>query len=229
MHVYKEIYFNGNKVALDRLFSKIYDVFPDKWVKPEGNTLLKNYILADYIGDLVPHAEVSIYYGADSWREGYVRVGNIVPLEKDQLSIDEYNKILDLFYEDRVKKYIEKNKDINVRGPTSDKFEPLEYISQEAMDKLSDFCDLANKATGSANPDDEKRWFDFICQTVDDKKVFDYDTLYRFLIDEEFWGTKDVLGPMGHFAWSEEMAEELAMEYDNYVRILQYYNKRRIK
>ena len=134
-----------------------------------------------------------------------------------------------MFYEDIVKKYIEKNKDIKVIGPTSDKFEPLEYISQEALDKLSDFCDLANKSTGSANPDDEKRWFDFICQTIDDKKVFDYDTLYRFLIDEEFWGTKDVLGPMGHFAWSEEMAEELAMEYDNYVRILQYYNERRIK
>lgn len=229
MHVYKEICFSGNKVALDRLFSSIYDVFPDDWTKPEGNTLLKNYILADYIGDLVPHAEVSIYYGVDSWREGYVRVGNIVPLEKDQLSIDEYNKILDLFYEDIVKKYIEKNKDIEVTGPTSDKFEPLEYISQEALDKLCDFCNLANKSTGSTNPNDEKRWFDFICQTVDDKKVFDYDTLYRFLIDEEFWGTHDVLGPMGHFAWSEEMAEELATEYDNYVRILQYYNKRRIK
>ena len=229
MHVYKEICFSGNKVALDRLFSSIYDVFPDDWTKPEGNTLLKNYILADYIGDLVPHAEVSIYYGVDSWREGYVRVGNIVPLEKDQLSIDEYNKILDLFYEDVVKKYIEKNKDIEVTGPTSDKFEPLEYISQEALDKLCNFCDLANKSTGSANPDDEKRWFDFICQTVDDKKVFDYDTLYRFLIDEEFWGVKDGLGPMGHLVWSEEMAEELAMEYDRYVRILQYYNKRRIK
>ena len=36
------------------------------------------------------------------------------------------------------------------------------------------------------------------------------------------------LGVIGCFAWSEENAEELASEYDNYVRILQYYKKTRL-
>ena len=48
--------------------------------KPERNQMLKDYILADYVGNQAPHAEVSIYYGKDTWRDGYVKVCNIVPL-----------------------------------------------------------------------------------------------------------------------------------------------------
>ena len=63
-----------------------------------------------------------------------------------------------------------------------------------------------------------------------DGRVFDYDTLLKFLQDEEYWGKKEkgFLGVIGQFAWSEENAEELASEYDNYVRILQYYKKTRL-
>ena len=97
MRVYKELSFGGDKLSFDTLFSEIYNYFPADWSKPKNSRLLKNYIVADYIGDLAPHAEVSIYYGADSWREGNIQVGNIVPLDKDQLTIDEYNQILELF------------------------------------------------------------------------------------------------------------------------------------
>ena len=59
--------------------------------------------------------------------------------------------------------------------------------------------------------------------------MFDYDTLYKFLMDEEYWGRKEngFLGVMGHFAWSEELAEELASEYETSVRLLQYYKESR--
>ena len=65
---------------------------------------------------------------------------------------------------------------------------------------------------------------------MDDGRVFDYDTLSKFLQDEEYWGKKEkgFLGVIGQFAWSEENAEELASEYDSYVRILQYYKKTRL-
>ena len=102
------------------------------------------------------------------------------------------------------------------------------------MKRLEAFCNSANKTTGSSHPSDEKRWFDFICQTVEDSQTFDYDTLLRFLMDEEYWGKRslDNVESMGRFAWDEQHASELALEYDNYVRILQYYNnnwKRRMK
>ena len=115
---------------------------------------------------------------------------------------------------------------ISIVGPETDVFDPLKCISQEALHKLEKFCNMANKTTGSLHPCDEERWFDFICQTVIDRQVFDYDTIFRFLSDEEYWGTREpgYVGAMGRFAWDENLAAELASEYDNYVRILQYYD-----
>ncbi|WP_230399232.1 hypothetical protein [Novisyntrophococcus fermenticellae] len=230
MHVYKELSFVGNKPGLDNLAKNIYTVFPVNWIKPKSNQMLKDYILADYVGNQAPHAEVSIYYGKDTWRDGYVKVCNIVPLQKNQLTIEEYNQLLDLFYNDIAKVYGQTHDDIKVVGPSSGQFNPLDYISDAALKKLTLFCNATNKSTGSSHPCDEERWFDFICQTVDDGRVFDYDTLFKFLQDEEYWGKKEngFLGVIGQFAWSEENAEELASEYDNYVRILQYYKNTRL-
>lgn len=71
MHVYKELSFVGNKQSLDNLAKEIYDVFPVDWFRPKSNQRLKDYIRADYVGNQAPHAEVSIYYGKDYWRDGY--------------------------------------------------------------------------------------------------------------------------------------------------------------
>ena len=230
MQVYKELSFIGKKTGLDNLAKDIYQVFPENWIKPRNNQMLKDYILADYVGSQAPHAEVSIYYGKDTWRDGYVKVCNIVPLQKNQLTIDEYNQLLDLFYNEVAKAYGDIHEDIKVVGPSSDRFNPIDCISEEALKKLTLFCNSANKSTGSSHPSDEERWFDFICQTVDDGRIFDYDTLLEFLQDEEYWGKKEkgFLGVIGQFAWDEENAEKLASEYEDYVRILQYYKNTRL-
>lgn len=228
MYIYKELKLYGDKSALDKFSENIYSFFSDDWKKPIFNNIMRNYIVADYVGDRVSHAEVSIYYGPETWKDGYIKVVNIVPLEKNQLTVAEYNDVLDLFFEDIIVSYCAKNNDIRVEGPTSDVFKPLDYISESALAKLEKFCNFANKSTGSSHPSDEERWYDFICQTVDDERVFDYDTLFKFLCDEEYWGRKgdEFIGVIGKFAWSEDMASELALEYDNSVRLLQFYNKR---
>lgn len=232
MHVYKELSFDGNKFELNKLAKDIYNVFPENWIKPQGNQyMLKDYILADYVGKQAPHAEVSIYCGKDALDNGCIKVCNIVPLQKNQLTIDEYNKLLDLFYNDIAKVYGEKNKNIQVIGPSSDQFKPLDYISQESLKKLILFCSAANKSTGALHPCDEERWFDFICQTVDDRKTFSYDILVNFLQDEEYWKKKQdgVSEKFENFAWNEENARKLASEYENYVRILQFYKEKRMR
>ena len=145
-------------------------------------------------------------------KEGNIKVANISPLEKDELTIDEYNKVFDLFYADIVLPYCKQHGNIIIEGPTSDQFDPLNHISEEALEKLGIFCNIANKSTGSLHHNDEERWFEFICQTVDDNKMFDYDTLFRFLMDEEYWKkkNKEFVGSMGRFAWDEKNAEKLA-------------------
>ena len=228
MRIYKELSLVGDKPAFDLFKIIAPSLVREDW-KYAKNERMRDYIAFDYLGKKVNQAEVSIYYGPDSWREGYIKVGNIVPLRKSQLSIEEYNAVLDLFYEDIIAPNKSKLKGIKIVGPESDVFDPLKYISKEALKKLECFCNGANKTTGSSHPSDEERWFDFICQTVDDNQTFDFDTIYRFLMDEEYWGKKEqgFLGAMGHFAWDEEHAGELAAEYDNYVRILTYYKDKK--
>lgn len=85
------------------------------------------------------------------------------------------------FYEDVIKPYEEAGADLEICGPSDDNFDLRTVISEAALEKLKLFCSTANKATGSSHPCDRDKWFDFICQTVDDGKVFDYDTLARFL------------------------------------------------
>lgn len=228
MHIYKELSFVGNKPALDNFKAIAPTLARGNW-KYEHNDRMMDYIAFDYLGDKADQAKVSIYYGKDSWRQGYIKVGNIVPLQKNQLSIEEYNTVLDLFYEEVIVPNLSKLQGLRIIGPESDIFDPLKYISKEALNKLERFCNAANKSTGSSHPCDEERWFDFICQTVEDDRTFDYDTIYRFLMDEDYWGKKEegFIGAVGHFAWDEEHADELATEYDNYVRILTYYRDKR--
>lgn len=221
MHIYKELSFVGDK----RTFDGFKKIAPWGDWKYSTSDRMKDYITFDYLGNKVEQAEVSIYYGSETWRQGYVKIGNIVPLQKSQLSIEEYNAVLDLFYVEIIVPNQSKLEGLEIVGPESDMFDPLKYITKEALKKLERFCYGANKTIGSSHPNDEERWFDFICQTVDDGQTFDFDTIYRFLMDEDYWGEKDsgFIGAMGHFAWDEEHAAELAMEYDNYVRILKFY------
>lgn len=224
MHIYKELSLVGDKPALDAFKEKAPSFVREDW-KYSQSDRMKDYIGFEYLGNKVDQAVVSIHYGQDTWRQGYITVGNIVPLRKNQLSIEEYNAVLDLFYEEIIVPNQSRLNGIKIVGPESDVFNPLNYISKEALKKLERFCNGANKTTGSSHPSDEERWFDFICQTVDDDQTFDFNTIYRFLMDEDYWGKKKpgFIGAMGHFAWDEERAGELAAEYDNYVRLLIYY------
>ena len=227
MKIYKELSFVGNKTALDN-FKKIAPSLVNGEWRYCTSDRMADFISFDYIGSEVDQAEVCIYYGSNILKDGKIKIVNIIPLRKNQLTIEEYNAVLDLFYEDVIKPNKNKLAGLTIVGPESDEFDPLKYISKEALEKLERFCFGANKSTGSSHPCDEDRWFDFICQTVDDDQVFDYDILYRFLKDEDYWGKKEpgFLGAMGNFAWDEEHAGQLASEYDNYVRILKYYKKR---
>lgn len=228
MKTYRELYFRGTSDQLSKFANQIGDYASGDW-KFKGNIdQLQDYLLFDYTGELVDKARVCIYLG-DDILSGELRVVNIVPLDKSQLSIDEYNTVLLKFYDDIIKQYKKYNTDLNIFGPTDDGFDPKKIISETALKKLHAFCSSANKSTGSSHPLDRKRWFDFICQTVDDGKMFDYSTLVNLLQDETYWGKKpdDFIGVMGNYAWDEEQACELASEYENLCEILMYYKETR--
>ena len=228
MKTYRELYFKGDPSQLEGFTNDITKYIPNNWEYGREDKHTSAWIYFDYLGTEVDNARVCIATGEYIAR-GEIKVTNIVPLEKDQLSIDEYNAVLQKFYEDIIVPYKVSNTQIIITEPSEDEFDPKTVISGEALAKLEAFCNGANKSTGSSHPCDQERWFDFICQTVDDDRMFDYSTLADFLQDESYWGKKEpgFLGVMGSFAWDEDHAYQLAAEYESACLLLQYYKKTR--
>ena len=226
MKTFRELYFKGSKKELLNFTNEIKEYVKGNW-KYGRNFRGDECIFFEYNGDSVDKARVFIDIGRNI-NNGELHVTNIVPLEKNQLFYDDYNKVLIKFYKDIIVPYKEQSSDLIINPPSSDEFEPTSVISSKALKLLESFCIGANKSTGSSHPNDQERWFDFIIQTVEDGKMFDYSTLVQFLQDEDYWGKKpnDVIGVIGSFAWDEEHARELALDYENLVTFLNYYRKK---
>lgn len=228
MKTYRELYFRGMPEQLSKFIVEIGEYATGNWSLRERSGRWKEYLFFDYDGDEVDKACVSIYVG-DEISKDELHVGNIIPKVKSELSIDEYNAILLKFYDNVIKPYKESNIKLDISQPTDDVFNPTSIISEVALKKLKTFCNCANKSTGSSHPCDKERWFDFVCQTVDDGKVFDASTLAEFLQDENYWGKKpdSFIGNMGSYAWDEKQSYELASDYENLCEVLKYYKRER--
>ena len=227
MKTYCELYFRAPYEGLKKFIDKIQTFATGNWSVEVKEAYPTKWIQFNYTGDCIDRAAVCINIG-NSLQEGEMRVTNIVPLEKSKLSMPEYNSVLKLFYEEIIRPNEASYPDIVIQL-TNDEFDPRAIISDEALIKLKAFCDTSNKTTGSVHPTDQEKWFDFICQTVDDGRIFDLETLAEFLQDESYWGKREegFLGSVGDFAWDKERAWGLAAEYEKACEILQYYKRTR--
>lgn len=230
MKTYRELYFRGNPKQLINFIGVIGKYAVGDWKCVQNSDRWKEYLFFDYIGEKVDKARVSIFIeDIVKLNKNELKVGNIIPLEKDELSVDEYNDILVKFYNDVIKPYKQINTEISISEPSDDTFDPTTVITEVALKKLEAFCNGANKSTGSSHPCDRERWFDFICQTVDDGRMIDASTLATFLKDEDYWGNKPdgYIGVIGKYAWDEDKAYELALEYESLCEIIEYYRRTR--
>lgn len=228
MKTFRELIFRGTQKQLLEFVEHFRDYAVGNWKTEKMTDRWKDYLFIDYLGEVVDKARVSIYIG-DRIETGELKVGNIVPLEKNQLSVEEYNAVLMQFYNDVITPFKESGTELIILQPSDDIFNPTSVITPAALKKLELFCSAANKSTGSSHPYDQERWFDFICQTVDDGQMFDSSSLESFLQDKTYWGEKedDTIGVLGDYAWDKEHAYELASEYENACEILCYYKKSR--
>lgn len=136
-------------------------------------------------------------------------ISNIVPDAEGKLSYAEYNTILidfrRSFIDDYYQKYNLEIKETKPRVYLSD------FLSPDVSKSFQVFSSAANKSTGSSHPLDNERWFQFLFLAYDsgDYKRLHSSLLNRFMIEA--------------FGWHEEMAYELSIEYENYLRFLDKY------
>ena len=143
-------------------------------------------------------------------REGRrLYVPNIIPLEDRELSMDQYNGVLDEFA-DMLHTHLPPDSQLTIRV-TSDDATITDWISVEAAKLLQRFSDLANRSTGSAHPLDFERWALFLIQVHREGPGLDSDILSRWLVEE--------------LKWPPDRVDKLVEEYEFARDLLRIYDR----
>ena len=221
MKVYRELVIKGTEGQLKEFIQRIGNHVSGDWILKVLEDEMKSYLFFTYSGEEAEKARVSIYLGEDL-KNGCIRVGNIIPMSKARLEIEEYNEILMMFYKDIVEQC--SYKDVEIIGPSSDAFNPRLHFSNSALTKLERFMWTANKSDGAVHPSDQKLWFEFIIQSVEDNMVLDPQLICRFMQEHDYWDdNKDKPEDASYCCVrSESVAMELAEEYEKLSTFLTY-------
>jgi hypothetical protein len=134
-------------------------------------------------------------------------VSNIVPCEPGKLEHDQYNYILDEFATICVEKIAKQMNVVMIRSSGQESLE--NWISSDSAQKLRLFSALANKSTGTSHPLDKERWYEFVIALVKNNDSLDTSKLIRWLSEEE--------------NWAEDIANEMAIEFEQEVGLLEYF------
>ncbi|NET70392.1 MAG: hypothetical protein F6K62_05130 [Sphaerospermopsis sp. SIO1G2] len=207
MKKFRDLYIHLNNYDIEQLIKHLTDNCTNNWSRAyerEKNAVLsaeKSYCFEHTTGDGLEAAGLILFQkDRNTWF-----VPNIVPTEKDQLSIDEYNQILVDFFKKIVQPAI-KNTSVTAEL-TNDKEFIENLIGNDAAALLNKFSNSANKFTITSHPLDRKKWFDFILSVNSKGVKLDPNLLSNSLIEK---------------GWSQEAVDKLVTEYEFADALLNY-------
>ena len=143
------------------------------------------------------------------WEEsGSYHVANIVPARVGQLSILQYNTILQDFVERIVKLATMDGSFFFHLTPSQHSLE--DWLGIDVANALRNFSYAANKSTGTSHPSDQERWFHFLIDAHRTSVALSPGDLARWFVEVH--------------DWPEDTAHELAIEYEFARALLQKYD-----
>ncbi len=205
MKVMQDLEISLKNVSYDDFYQLITENLQGGWIhaldkEQKGDSFGQKCICFEYI---------SLDYGRVGFtifqrNENTLFVPNIVPLDKSQLTIQEYNQTLDSFVTD----VLSANQyDGNFEIVLSDDEITLQNeIDEESYKKFKSFSNLLVNFGGITHPRDKERWMDFIISTYD--MNIDSSLLTISLINEGF---------------THEYADKLVEEYEFGSALLKKY------
>jgi len=210
MKVFRDLFIRSNSDTMQRVVELIEQKLTDGWQRDRaaekrsgqmGETQFFYFTCNEKPGRssalvaLVKKADWSLY------------VSNVVPRLAGQLTHNEYNSILEEFA-NRFAVPAAQHLEIGVElTPAQESIE--DWISADSVQKLKQFSAIANKSTGSSHPCDQQRWFAFLVSVHAEHRKLHSDYLVRWLVECD--------------GWPEDIARELASEYDFAMELLDYH------
>lgn len=214
MKQFKDLDISGPDKQLLALIETVSANLPADWHRdPEAEARMEHL---DFLGTGVGFAfirdakegapKAGLFLSGERER---LNVPNIVPLDSSELSMIQYNKILDEFA-DMLREHALPDAQLNI-CLTSDDAAITDWVSSDAAGLLEHFSKLANKSTGSAHPLDFERWARFLIQVHKEGSTLYSSFLSQWLVEE--------------LGWSPDHANRLARDYEFARDLLRHYDR----
>lgn len=133
-------------------------------------------------------------------------VTNITSTINNNLGISNYNKILNVFYEEYLKHFIDHSFEV-IKTP--DTVSLTETISDETYHNLIEWEHSCDKLDPISHFEDRARWFNFIISEHDNKDELIPDDLQKWLIEDCHWETEPLRESAGNVAILFEYGRDL--------------------
>lgn len=209
--IYQDLFINLHGYQVETLIETITSRCGEQWVRAyerenDVKALGENfYFFERSENENIKNAALALCYKSnDIWY-----VPNIIPLQLDHLSQDEYNRILNNFVEELLFPAI-KDTPVSIKI-IKDEIYLREVAGNEIHNLLTRFSAVANKSTGSSYPSDQKRWFAFICAVNNAGKEIRPDLLVHTLMEQ---------------GWAEDSSNDLAEEFEFAQELLNFYKEK---
>ena len=125
------------------------------------------------------------------------------------ISISDYNIVINAFFSGVISPLLPQGLEVVLTGEEVGIRDLMSDATADALERWEEWC---NKSAPTSHPNDEERWFTFLCLAAGEDREFASSDLEKWLVEDKEW-------PLG---FSEEI-EELCLEYDNAIRLLKYY------
>lgn len=214
MKTFQKLRISGDPEEIDSRLKEIATSLRSGWshnIERENelkkDTLSEKGMYCFHCSESQSHPSANLWFAESEPGQWYN--SNIVPDKVSRLDFDQYNTILNEFY-DLFIKPLEEEQDVEVSiSPAEASIE--NWVSSDTAKLLKIFSSAANRTV--LHWMDEERWYDFVIAAHRENADLDPDYLERWLREDE--------------QWPEDMAYELAMSYEKSRSLLEYYDKNR--
>ena len=213
MQVFQDLKLSGQRNELERLIAAISAMLPqhgwqrDLDAEKQLATATRDPMYSFACKASMDREAASLWLAYSN--SGDLEVANIVPEERNELSVHQYNSILNDFWQRFVQPAMA---GLNINAEITKSETSIEdYLSKPIADLLRRFSNAANKSTGSIHPLDRKRWFSFLIAAHTENTTVSTDILRKWLIEEG--------------GWSDDKAFDLVVEYEYGRELLSQYDR----
>lgn len=117
-------------------------------------------------------------------RKDELYVTNITSEKNGNLGMSNYNFVLNRFFEDFLKYYIDETYTVQLSGQ---EYRLEDHMPIEVYRKLSLWADTCNKDGGTNHPIDYQRWMEFVVAAFDNDVEVSASDLEHWLVEDKHW------------------------------------------